>query len=320
MKSFDEIYEEIEEEFNKVDELDEEKNNEDKNDSFKKIWNKIKKEFNKIKKDRTSLIIFIIVAVIIFYLCRNIIATIIMFIPLILIIRFFSKAFKNVEKEKARYKEKVVNKLIKNYSNKLFYYPKEGVSFQDYKESTFKYYNSFSSEDLIEGTIANNCRIKMSEIHILDETTDNEGNTKTRTMFLGLFAKITLSHNSNTSFKIQKNETLSDTFKKKDKLDMDSTEFEKIYDVLTEDKISTLRILTSDIMQNLVDFKVKNKVTPEIVLTNDNLYIRLDVGSVFEPKSLNKLDRESIEETYNLINFVFDLVEAFSNNILEFEK
>ena len=320
MKSFDEIYKEISEEFNKVDELDEEKNNEDENDSFKKIWNKIKKEFNKIKKDRTSLIIFIIVAVIIFYLCRNIIATIIMFIPVILIIVTFSKISKKNAKAREKYKEKVINKLIKNYSNKLFYYPKQGVRREDYEESTFEYDSRFHSEDLIDGIILDNCKIRMSEVKLYHESTDSDGNTTTVTTFRGLFAKITLTHNPNTSFKIQKNKMFSDVFKKKDKLDMDSSEFEKVYDVLTEDKISTLRILTSDVMQTLMDFKKENKATPEIVLKNHNLYIRINVGSVFEPKKFDKLDRESIEETYNLINFVFGLVESFSNNILEFEK
>ncbi len=43
---------------------------------------------------------------------------------------------------------------------------------------------------------------------------------------------------------------------------MDSSDFEKIFDVNTTDKIQsmrTMRILTSDVMQKLIDFKNRNK-------------------------------------------------------------
>ena len=142
------------------------------------------------------------------------------------------------------------------------------------------------------------------------------------TVFHGLFAYIDLEKINYFSFKITKDKFLGDKiFRTVDKLDMDSSEFEKIYDVNTDDKISTVRILTSDVMQKLIDFKKENKVTPEISFKNGKLFIRFAVGDVFEPnKFKDDMDFNKLKRTYNMINFVFNFVEDFSKNLLEFEQ
>ena len=170
-----------------------------------------------------------------------------------------------------------------------------------------------------------NCKIEMAEVHTEREetTTDSNGHTSTTysTIFHGLFAKIDLNQSSQVMFQIRKNTMLGDIFKGKTKLDMDSGEFEKIFDVKTDDKISTLRILTSDVMQMLIDFKTQNKVTPEIILNNNILYIRFSVGNVFEPNMVkNDMDYDKLKKTYDIINFTFNLAQNFVKNILEFEK
>ena len=89
---------------------------------------------------------------------------------------------------------------------------------------------------------------------------------------------------------------------------------------VTLDKISTLRILTADVMQMLIDFKQKNKVTPEIVLNSRGLFIRFELGNVFEPNLIKTdIEYDNLKKTYDLINFTLDLTKKFSENILEFE-
>ena len=150
------------------------------------------------------------------------------------------------------------------------------------------------SEDLIEGIILDNCEIKMSDVTYSEISEE-------------IFAKITLIKNSNTSFKIKKHKSF-----KIIKVGIDSSEFEKIYDVFTDDKISTSRILTSDLIHILID-----SISEYIALSNTNLYIRIFFNKdIFEPKG-DLLDKSHIEETYNMINIVFEFIETLTKNILE---
>ena len=233
---------------------------------------------------------------------------------------------KEFSKYKIQYKEKVIKEFIHGYSNELEYYPRQGISPREYSEAGFDgYYDRYYSEDLIKGNILENCKIHMAEVHTEREetTTDSEGHTTTYyvTLFHGLFAKIDLNCFSSVYFTVEKNKIFKGIFGKKMRLEMDSNEFEKIFDVKTTDKISTLRILTSDIMQLLIDFKQKNKTIPEIALKDNTLYIRYGVGNVFEPNSFrDDMDFEKLKKTYNMINFTLDLAQEFTKNILEFEK
>ncbi len=282
------------------------------------------KELKRKNTGRNILLIGIIIAFAIIILVTKMTFLWIFFaLFLIVIIILLSKAYTEYA---LKYKQLVIKRFIKGYSDKLEYFPERGISSSTYNESRFDgYYDRYHSEDLIEGELLENCKIIMSEVHTerQETTTDSNGHTTTTytTIFHGLFARIELNQFSNVMFQIRKNSIIGDIFKGKTKLDMDSGEFEKIFDVKTDDKISTLRILTSDVMQSLIDFKAQNKITPEIILNNNILYIRYSVGNVFEPNLVkNDMDYDKLKNTYDMINFTFDLAQNFVKNIREFEK
>ena len=62
---------------------------------------------------------------------------------------------------------------------------------------------------------------------------------------------------------------------------MDSEEFEKIFDVFSKDKILAMQILTADVMESLIKFKNKYDIDFEIVLMNNNIYLRFFVSNMF---------------------------------------
>ena len=66
-----------------------------------------------------------------------------------------------------------------------------------------------------------------------------------------------------------------------------------------------MEILTHDIMEELVNFYVKYKIKFEIVIKNNNIYIRFDTGSMFEPNILRKSnDINTLWVYYSILNFV----------------
>ena len=58
------------------------------------------------------------------------------------------------------------------------------------------------------------------------------------------------------------------------KVELDSQEFEKNFNVYCTDKIIALQLLTADIMQLLINFKYEMNMNYEITIKNSNIYIR----------------------------------------------
>lgn len=156
----------------------------------------------------------------------------------------------------------------------------------------------------------------MAEVESEIESRDSDGNVEYMTVFYGLFAEIKLDKTILANIKIRKN-TLT-LIKPKDKIEMDSSEFEKIFNVYGTDPIITMQLLTADVMQMLVEFKEKNKFTPEITIKENNLYIRFNTGEVFEATMFKEaLDYSTLLKYYNIINFTLELTEKILKNIKE---
>ena len=216
------------------------------------------------------------------------------------------------------FKEKVIKTFVKEYSETLEYIPNLGISKQIYRNGEFENFDTFYSEDLIKGTLDGNYKINMSEVHTEKESKDEDGHTTYYTVFRGLFAEIILDKNVKTKLKIRKDNI--SLFGKKDKIKMDSSEFEKIFNVYSTDKIIAMQLLTSDIMQMFIEFKEENKLTPELTIKDNTLYIRFETGAVFEPKLLKKsLEFDFLLKYYNIINFTLGLTEKMIKNIKETE-
>ena len=124
-----------------------------------------------------------------------------------------------------------------------------------FEEAEFESYDTYYAEDLIQGTLKNNCEFAMSEVLTEDEHGDD--NAINSTIFSGLFAKIETPKPFNTLLYLRKDRKdknlLSRAFTWKlpfDKLriQLDSPEFEKVFDVYASDQIVAMQLLTADIM------------------------------------------------------------------------
>ena len=101
---------------------------------------------------------------------------------------------------------------------------------------------------------------------------------------------------------------------------MNSQEFDKIYDVFSSDSIMTMKLLTADIMQMLVDFKKQNNIIPEFTLKENILHIRFNTGKMFETLILKKsLDYSTLKHYYDTLNIILKLIENLINAIDEME-
>ena len=299
------------------------------------IWENTKQE--KRKRKIISIPTLLIVDLLLIFGFTNIFSTFgtryglfpyIFIIPPILIIDVFILAIISLAfSKKSRlyndmFKEKVMDKIFKNFLNDADYIPKKLMPQSIYREGKYDgYYNRYYSDDYVEGNIDDKYLVKMAEITTEHEETrtDSDGHThtETTTIFSGLFAKINIGKSINNELRIKQN----GTFLKKNRLEMDSDEFEKCFDVISTNQIIGMQILTHDIMDMLVDFRNQLKMPLDILIRDDIMYVRLHVGKMFEAK-FNKdavIDKQSAKKYFDIVNFIYSLSKKMIQTVEETE-
>ncbi len=318
MKTFDEIYEEL-------------KNG--NNGDLINTWKKAKDKKDKADKiSKTICLIVDLFALVIMFLNRRALifpVSIIIALVIILFINFIifiitSIVFSSKEQLEyiAKYKKIVINKLMNNFYDGLEYFPQKGMPEYIYKQPEYhECYDIYKSEDYFEAQIKNTYSIQMSEVLTQEEQEykDSDGNTKTRliTKFNGLFAKVIMHKSINSKLKIMLNHHVYAG----ERLQMDSSEFEKYFDVAASNKIIGMQLLTADVMEELVQFENKTNMKFDIVINQNELYLRFHSGSMFEPDNFKKepLNKETLERYFYMLNFTYNLSNKLINIINDLE-
>lgn len=246
--------------------------------------------------------LFLILTYIIFYLIR---------------INIKSKNTFEIQKRPKTYKEvfkeKIIKPLIMNMFEASKYEPLEGISRIDYRKAGYNEpFDRYSSEDLviaplrIDGEISS--FITFAEVLTERESRDSEGRTTYTTVFNGLAGSFLIPKNLERKIYIRANGRVSSLNKNKVKMDM--TEFEKKFDVESDDPILAMRILTSDVMTEMLDLYERYKYRFEINIINDTVYMRLSTGALFEPSVFSSsMEYKQIEKYYLVLKALITIAE-----------
>lgn len=328
MKTFDKIYEEL-------------KNSD--NDGINEAWMKAKEEKEKVQK--TCGIICAIVDIVIISITIlgsiginnmssqigplsimpilfglmfiGIIDVFIIVIPLAIV-----SASKNSKELHTKYKDVIIKKLISNFYDNLEYYPYKQMPEYIYKQQKYEYYDIYKSDDYIEAQINNKYSIQMGEVHTIDEREykDKDGNVQKEyiTLFHGLFAKIVMDKSINSELKIMQDGA---ALFSKEKLKMDSTEFEKYFDVKASNPIIGMQLLTADVMQELVEFENKTKMKYDVAIKNNEIYLRFHSGPMFEVGNIKNgvFDENTLKKYFYMLNFTYNLSNMLINLVNDTE-
>lgn len=229
---------------------------------------------------------------------------------------------KGTRKIRAIFKEKVIGRLLQNFYDDVVYTPNKGVESSLYDSGRYKEsYNKYHSDDLMEAKVNGKYPIKMAEVETEKEETtkDSEGKetTTTYTIFHGLFGVIDMDKSINNDMYIFQGKT----FFNKKRLEMDSEDFEKIFDVTSKNDIITTQLLTHDVMATLVDFYNKTKMNFDIGIYNNKIFFRFETGNVFEMRSIKKgiYDKKPIERYFNILKFIDEVTNLVIKTIEETE-
>lgn len=237
-------------------------------------------------------------------------------------IAFMGFAIFQREKIKKRYvdiyKKEVVTEFIKLINENLEYNNLQQFldMKSEYKKVGFenKRFNTFIVDDKILGKISDDLAIKMADIDVKN-ITENQAET----IFSGLFAIIEQNKKElPTKIKIMRSK--NKFIQKENIVNLDNEDFEKYFDIYSEDKILAMRILTIDVTQSIVDFYARHNVNFDIVFMHNKIYIRFEVGEMFEPPIMrNSMDKRKLLTYYVMVKFVFEVAEKLNKALEDIE-
>lgn len=220
--------------------------------------------------------------------------------------------YKHKGKYKKKYKEEIISKYIKFVSEKLNYTMEKTDSSNDINEYIlanfdYKKFDKYKVDDYIEGFIDEKTFVKMCDMCIGKLRRSRYGNYED-VLFEGMFVKIQGNKDIGAYIEITKNK-----FKIKaenDRVEMGSQEFDKYFDVYSENKILAMKLLTADIMQVLTDFYNKYMIDFDMVFNGSDIYLRFSTGKMFEPKIFgNLMNKKLLFNYYCIMKFIVEIAQ-----------
>ena len=261
------------------------------NNNIMSRWDELRKKNKKI--NLITILILLIIDILVLFILKistNSIFSIIMADVFIYIIIYVIFEGRDISQFNNDYKENVISKMLENFITNLDYVPSKRMPSYIYDEAKYGgYYNKYSSDDYLEGTI-NGQKIIMADLLVQEETThtDSDGieTSDTKTIFNGLFGKIELNKSINSNLKITRNHGIS--LFNKNKIEMDSYDFEKTFNVYSDNNIIAMQLLTADIQEDILDLYNKYKINFDIIVMNNKMYVLFNTGNMFEVFSNKK--------------------------------
>lgn len=212
------------------------------------------------------------------------------------------------------YNEIIFN-LIKKYNENLSYDHYSGILRSIYDEARMDFYDRYNSEDLITGTILGH-PFWMGDVHTEDRREDSDGDTYYVTSFLGTFAYIDLDKEIISYLCICSNRLK--IFNSGTYVSIDNDEFEKKYDVFSDDEILAMRLLTPAVTSKILELEEKTGIYSEIKIVKKRVYIRLRTGDNFGLVVGNQNDDAKVLASY--IGKIDSIVMIMENFIKELES
>lgn len=214
------------------------------------------------------------------------------------------------------YKEKVINEMIKSFNKNVQYHHYLGLDINDYREGDFEHFDRYHSEDLIIGIPENDSKIYIGEVNTYEKYYI-DGKINYISLYNGIVAKTEIEKQINSKIYIREDSKNVKNLINIEQVELDSQEFENLFNVYSDNKIVTMQILTSDIMNMLIDFY--REIPFEITIKNNNIYIRFFTGdeNMFETPVLEKeaLDRNTLYKYYSILDFTFELLNKLQETV-----
>ena len=305
------------------------------NENLKQLYDRLyANNFKELKRKKEKLempiilfIIYIFTCIILFFLCFIIvqkslfillgISSVLMFVFLILFESKPIKKIKNIQEKEYRdcFKKKIAKPIIEDMLKNSTYFPNQGITEDCYNKGFGnEKYTIYVSEDLVTSEIninkENTINIEIAQVNTLNNTNDSQQIS----VFHGTVTSFNISKNIDTSIYVVPNGKFAGIG---NKVNMDVDNFEKMFDVICEDKILAMQILTSDVMLQFIELYKKYKYKFEVRIVNDTVYLRIHCGDLFEPNTFTRkiFEYKQVEKYFYVLSLLIDIATNIYKNV-----
>lgn len=177
-------------------------------------------------------------------------------------------------------------------------------------------HDGFNCEDFVIGQLNNEIPFEMVDLDVKKRMQDQPNEYETA--FKGIFAVSQVNKDVCDEIRIS-----PDKFKiidSKNRMQMDSSLFEEKFDIYSTDRMAVARILTVDLMEEMIEFYEKYKIDFEITIKKNIVFLRFFTGNMFEYKNLRMMaNKKQLFLYYNVLKLVIDITKGISSVINEME-
>ncbi|MBR6688614.1 MAG: DUF3137 domain-containing protein [Clostridia bacterium] len=244
------------------------------------------------------------------------------------VIAFLGSLIDEQEKEmeyRVAYKIRIISNLLKTINSKLTYRianDDDELLLSEYEYANFGLmpYTTLEYIDRIEGNIDGN-RLDILEMRLEEDVTDENGKGFNFEVFNGMLAKVQTAREGTFKLKVSSVgiHTRAGIYEQGcRKIKLDNSVFMENFVVQTNEKILATRILTSDVMAMLLDYKVKYGIDLDIAIKDGNIYFLFYTGDMFEPDALrDSMNKEELLIDYSTLKMVIELMQKIGAIITE---
>lgn len=214
------------------------------------------------------------------------------------------------------YEKYIIKPIVESYNEDLSYDVDGRMSEDDYLESGYGLSDEFYSSSYFE---TKDKKVRGSDIAILSERTNDDGQKYYSTIFSGIYTIITLDNYSQYTIKMSTDSKLKDLIyiSNKRKVEVDSAKFEENFDLFCENRVYAMEIFTSEVLNQIIALAEKDKTKYEFVLKENKLYVRYYKKDIFESNVKEKIEMKNIEKVYDNIYKLLDLLTLLRKDINE---
>ncbi len=276
-----------------------------------------RQELEKKKKLLKLLYAFIAVGVVVCFF--NLIIGMVIVIPLVILI-VANQTAKDIEHESQDFNGKILNemapKILKEILPEAERYTDEGIAKEEYILSEFvDSCDKYNSQDKIVVPLNIN-EEKVNEIELYEvshEITDGADDK-----FYGIYGKVVLPKDIRTKIKISSEGKYADgnIFK----YEMNNKIFENVFDVMAMNKKTVVEVLTDDVMNFMLEIYDKYKYRVEVNILRNIMHVRV-IGKpeIIQVSYGSEIDRIAVDNHYNIMKELTELMQKIYSNILKLE-
>jgi len=283
-----------------------------------------------------SLALFIPV-ILLFVALENPWVLILLIFPLYFSIKKFSDHNKIKTEYVSKFKQTVIAGMIKAINDQLNYFPQSRIEMNEYTEGDLfrSRIDEYNGGDLVEGKLGATS-LRFSEVIHRErrETVDSRGNRRTYwvTIFRGIFFIADFNKNFNgRTFVLPESgfdflgigKLMAQWFEGRgEEVKLENPTFEKYFKAFSSDQIESRYILSTSMMERLVELREKANRNIYLSFIDSKVFIALPVNrNLFEPNELSTGVNETyLKEYFYYLQLITGMVEDLNLNMRIWSK